>query len=104
MRLLRSLSLLLGILVATSCFADDWPEWRGKGRRGEYNESGVLETFPADGLKVKWRTPIHAGYTGPAVSGGRVFVTDFRMVSPGEGPPAPPEMSMRRATGLVGVE
>jgi len=92
------------MLLVIPCFGDDWPEWRGRGRRGEYTESGILETFPAGGLKVKWRTPIHAGYTGPAVAGGRVFVTDFRMVMPGEGPPAPPEMSMRRATGLIGVE
>jgi outer membrane protein assembly factor BamB len=27
---------------------------------------------------VKWRTPIHGGYAGPAVAEGRVFVTDFR--------------------------
>jgi outer membrane protein assembly factor BamB len=96
--------MLLAVLLVMPSFADDWPEWRGPGRRGEYKESGILETFPEGGLKVKWRTPIHAGYAGPAVAGGRVFVTDFRMVQPGEGPPAPPEMSMRRATGLIGVE
>lgn len=95
---------LLAILLAVPSTAADWPEWRGAGRRGEFQESGLLETFPAAGLKVKWRTPIRAGYTGPAVSAGRVFVTDFRMVMPGEGPPAPPEMTVRRATGLVGVE
>src|SRR5207245_990046 len=26
---------------------------------------------------VRWRTPVKAGYAGPAVAGGRVFVTDF---------------------------
>jgi outer membrane protein assembly factor BamB len=97
-------SFLLAIVLAIPSFGDDWPEWRGKGRVGEYKESGILETFPAGGLKVKWRTPIHTGYTGPAVAGGRVFVTDFRMVMPGEGPPLTSEMSMRRATGLLGVE
>src|SRR5438132_11028189 len=100
MRLLGSTSSLLAVLLVIPSFADDWPEWRGTGRRGEYKESGILETFPADGLKVKWRTPIHAGYSGPAVANGRVFVTDFRMVMPGEGPPAPAEISLRRAPGL----
>ena len=57
---------------------DDWPEWRGAGRTGVWNETGILETFPAGGLTVRWRTPIHAGYAGPAVSGGRVFLTDSR--------------------------
>ena len=35
-------------------------------------------TFPAGGLTVRWRTPIHAGYAGPSVSAGRVFLTDSR--------------------------
>ena len=68
------------LLAAVSAFAEDWPEWRGKGRVGEFNESGILDTFPADGLQVKWRTPVHAGYSGPAVAAGRVFVTDFRVL------------------------
>ena len=104
MRIPGSTSFLLAILLVTQSFADDWPEWLGKGRRGEYKESGILETFPAGGLKVKWRTPIHAGYAGQAVAGGRVFAADFRMLKPGEGPPSPPEMNMRCATGLVGIE
>ena len=57
--------------------ADDWPQFRGEGRRGVWSESGILETFPADGLTVKWRTPVGVGYAGPAVSDGRVFVVDF---------------------------
>jgi outer membrane protein assembly factor BamB len=60
--------------------ADDWPEWRGKGRLGVWNETGIVETMPAAGLPVSWRTPIYAGYAGPAVAGGRVFVTDSRRV------------------------
>ena len=57
--------------------AEDWPEWRGRGRTGVWNETGILATFPAVGLKVNRRTPIHNGYSGPAVAAGRVFVTDF---------------------------
>lgn len=58
--------------------AEDWPEWRGRGRTGGWTESGILERFPADGLKAVWRVPIRAGFAGPAVAGGRVFVTDFQ--------------------------
>jgi outer membrane protein assembly factor BamB len=56
---------------------DDWPEWRGAGRRGEWNESGLLERFPARGLRVSWRVALKPGYSGPSVAGGRVFVTDY---------------------------
>jgi outer membrane protein assembly factor BamB len=65
--------LVAGVIV----HADDWPEFRGKGRRGVWAETGILEAFPPGGLKVLWRTPIRAGYAGPAVAAGRVFVTDF---------------------------
>ena len=65
--------LALGVAPAT---AEDWPEWRGKGRLGVWQETGILDVFPEDGLEVRWRTPIRAGYAGPAVAGGRVFVVD----------------------------
>ena len=55
----------------------DWPEYRGRGRVGRWNDTGIVDLLPKDGLPVVWRTPIKAGYTGPSVAGGRVFVTDF---------------------------
>jgi outer membrane protein assembly factor BamB len=69
----------VALLTALSfALADDWPEWRGKGRRGEWHESGILEKFPESGLKFRWRAPLCGGYAGPAVADGRVFVTDFQ--------------------------
>ena len=76
---------LTAVLACVACVvgglasprADDWPEFRGEGRLGVWLETGLLQTFPAHGLKVRWRTPINAGYAGPAVVDGRVFVTDF---------------------------
>src|SRR5437867_2432396 len=56
----------------------DWPEWRGRGRLGVWNESGIVERFPERGLDVLWRTPVRGGYAGPAVAGGRLFLTDFQ--------------------------
>ena len=73
---IRTVVLLL--LASAIVHGDDWPEWRGAGRTGVWNETGILETFPATGLTVRWRTPIHAGYAGPSVAGGRVFLTDSR--------------------------
>ena len=73
-----ALACATSILVGTiQTRADDWPEFRGKGRLGVWHETGLLEEFPAEGLKVLWRTPIKAGFAGPAVADGRVFVTDF---------------------------
>src|SRR5206468_3086108 len=53
------------------------PQWLGPQRDSVWRESGILEKFPKDGPKVKWRVPVHHGYAGPAVANGRVFVTDF---------------------------
>jgi hypothetical protein len=55
----------------------DWPEWRGRGRLGVWTDSGILDRFSDRGLEIVWRAPIRSGYAGPAVSGGRVFVSDF---------------------------
>jgi len=63
--------------LASATRAEDWPEWRGKGRLGVWNETGIVAKFPDAGLKIEWRAPIRAGYSGPSVAAGRVFVTDF---------------------------
>jgi outer membrane protein assembly factor BamB len=57
--------------------AEDWPEWRGKGRVGVWNDTGIVETLPAT-LPIRWRVPVEKGYSGPSVANGRVFVTDAR--------------------------
>ena len=44
-------------------------------------QTGIVERFPDTGLPVSWRTPIHAGYAGPSVANGRVFVTDAEPVA-----------------------
>jgi len=72
-----SAAALLCLTAALPLAAEDWPEWRGAGRRGVWNEAGILDRFPEEGLTFTWRTPIHGGYAGPAVANGRVFVTDF---------------------------
>jgi outer membrane protein assembly factor BamB len=68
---------LAAIISVAVLHADDWPEIGGVGRLNVWNETGILEKFPAEGLKVRWRTPIKAGYAGPAVAGGKVFILDY---------------------------
>mgnify|MGYP001087284384 FL=1 len=70
-------AMLLVLLGVAAPLANDWPEFRGEGRVGVWTETGILETFPEEGLDVRWRTPIHHGFSGPSVSDGRIFITDF---------------------------
>ena len=71
------ITLVVCLLASVHASADDWPEFRGERRAGVWNESGILEKFPTDGLKILWRAPINSGYSSPTVSDGRVFITDF---------------------------
>lgn len=68
---------------------DDWPQWLGPKRDGVWRESGIVEKFPEGGPRVKWRVPVGAGYSGPAVGRGRVYLTD-RKLKPGVSNPADP--------------
>ncbi|MEP3482423.1 MAG: PQQ-binding-like beta-propeller repeat protein [Fuerstiella sp.] len=69
--------LLFLLLLIVPAQADDWPQWMGPDRDNQWKETGLLEKFPEGGPKVVWRSPIAGGYSGPAVVGGKVFVTDY---------------------------
>ena len=76
------LRLVLGLLAAlvmatTALHAEDWPQWRGVNRDGNWTDAGIVRSFTDTGLKVNWRVPIGGGFAGPAVASGRVFVLDF---------------------------
>ena len=70
-------SLAVSVCLWSSVRADDWPQWLGPKRDSVWRESGIVELFPENKLPVKWRVPINGGYSGPAVAGGKVFVTDY---------------------------
>jgi outer membrane protein assembly factor BamB len=94
LRLFRIVSffLLTGLALTYSALpgrADDWPQWMGPQRDGVWRETGILKAFPTEGPKVRWRVPIGAGYTGPAVAGGRVYVLDRQKPDPSAGPRDP---------------
>jgi len=77
----RSFSFFLCHFIAlvtsvVPALADDWPQWQGPRADGVWREKGIVDQFPAGGPPVRWRAPIGAGYSSPAVANGRVFVMD----------------------------
>ena len=96
----RQSLVAIAVLITSSALAHsaDWPQWMGPGRNGLWNEDGIVSRIPSDGLPVKWRTPIHGGYAGPAVAAGRVFVTDYVRIS------GDPSNSPGRQNKLQGTE
>ncbi len=76
--LLRTLPVaLLGCVFSRPACGDDWPQWNGPTRDGILRERGIRSVIPPEGLPKLWSQPIHSGYSGPAVAGGRVYVTDY---------------------------
>jgi len=69
-------------LIAAGAVGSDWPQFRGPNRDGKWNETGILESFPREGLKVRWRQPVAGGWSSPVVVGGRVFVFDVELTPP----------------------
>jgi outer membrane protein assembly factor BamB len=59
--------------------AEDWPQWRGPRREGVWQETGLLQSFPRDGLKIVWRVPIGVGFSSPCIVLGQVYVTDSQV-------------------------
>lgn len=103
MRAIRALSRLfvlvpiLLIALPSLVRADDWPQWLGPQRDAIWRETGILDKFPEGGPKVRWRTPISAGYSGPSVANDRVYVTD-RILAEGVNKPKNP-FSQERLPG-----
>lgn len=65
--------------LAAMARGDDWPQWRGVRRDSVWHEQGILESFPKEGLEIRWRAPVGVGFSTPCVVGGRVYVTDSRV-------------------------
>ena len=88
--LIRRLTWFTFFLAAVASLrAEDWPQWLGPQRDSVWRETGIVEKFPAGGPAIRWRTPIGAGYSGPSVAGGCVYVTD-RILAAGKSNPANP--------------
>jgi len=70
------ISLCLVVLCATVARADDWPQWMGPKRDNVWRETGLVDSLPKE-PKIVWRAPVAGGYSGPAVAGGKVYVSDY---------------------------
>jgi len=86
MKYLAFLFTVTGIVLFSGCVAQegqDWPDWRGEGRNGLWNEKNIITKFDGPKIRLKWRVPLGPGYCGPTVSQGRLYVMD-RVTSPEE--------------------
>ncbi|MFM7107082.1 MAG: PQQ-binding-like beta-propeller repeat protein [Planctomycetaceae bacterium] len=68
------LACSLALLAAGAARAADWPTFRGATRTGVAPDTDLLESWPADGPPLVWKTAgAGRGYASPAVAGDRIY-------------------------------
>ena len=73
----RNLLLFVFVCIAVkSAYAEDWPQWRGVHRDATIDDVGIIDAFAERIVPRKWSVELGAGYSGPTVADGRVYVTD----------------------------
>lgn len=75
MRALMCSALVFGCLTQPA--PADWPGWMGAGRDNQPEGVTLPKDFSSQPPKLVWKQPAAGGYAGPAVAGGRVYLTDY---------------------------
>jgi outer membrane protein assembly factor BamB len=68
--------MVLVSLLGTIARAEDWPQWRGPAHDGQYRGPSWPESLDEKSLVQAWRVELQPSYSGPIVSGKRVFTTE----------------------------
>ena len=65
-----------GLVMFTTAFAGDWPQFCGPNRNNISAETGLAHSWPAAGPAVLWTAKVTSGYAGPAIKNGSVYLLD----------------------------
>src|SRR5436190_1021882 len=82
LRAITPLTAARVLLLPLAARSTDWPQFRGPNRDAAWNETGILLTFPTQGLKISWRAAVGRGWSSPVVAQGKVYVTDVQLTPP----------------------
>jgi hypothetical protein len=76
MRNAFTITAIVLTLSAPILVAADWPWIYGPRRDHTSDQKGLLRSWPPEGPKLLWSVAMGAGFGGPAVGGGRVYLLD----------------------------
>jgi outer membrane protein assembly factor BamB len=68
--------LILVTVIASVARGEDWPQWRGPTRDGQYRGPSWPESLDEKSLTQAWQVELEPSYSGPIVVGKRVFTTE----------------------------
>ena len=75
--LIRAFAILLVTLFTASIGSSaDWPRFLGPNGDGTTTESGILKSWPKDGLAEVWKAKLGIGYPPPSIADGMLFHFD----------------------------
>lgn len=66
--------LILVLFTASSVMAQDWPQFLGPNRDGQYRGVSLAQGWGSEGPPELWRRPVGAGFAGPVVAEGRLIL------------------------------
>ncbi len=76
MKKILILAICLGILFSNQAFTQVIAQWRGTDRKGVYNESHLLRSWPAGGPRMVWSSDsVGNGFGAPAVTSDHLYIT-----------------------------
>ncbi len=72
---MRHFICIFVLLFSGVASADDWPQFLGPHRDGEYaGKAAIVDSFPAAGPTIAWKKKIGDGYATPVIVGGKLIV------------------------------
>ena len=78
-RNLIRITLAVVLILITGKFYAQQSGWRGPGRTGIYNETGLLKSWPASGPALIWEASgIGMGYSSATVTNDAIYITGIR--------------------------
>jgi outer membrane protein assembly factor BamB len=66
--------LSLVLFTASSLMAQDWPQFLGPNRDGQYQGVSLVQGWGREGPSELWRRPVGSGFAGPVVADGRLIL------------------------------
>ncbi len=77
---MKSILLIIGIMILPFTGITQSPsQWRGPGRSGMYNETGLLKVWPVEGPALLWSAEgIGKGYSSAVSDGIAIYVTGIK--------------------------
>jgi hypothetical protein len=76
--LIKFFMAIVLVAIVSNSFGQEYG-WRGPGRSGIYNETGLLKSWPAAGPKLIWEAEgIGMGYSSATVTNDAIYITGVR--------------------------